>query len=252
MSQLIDTVAQDFAEARAAIKRQAVGAAARGELTDRPGAAPAVVLRRCRGALPGEALEEVDRYAHSARLLALAPPASHQAFRRWYVASPGRPAARRRPGLAAADPEPFPRCWPSRSPVVAAPGELRPAAAAATGHDRAHGGADRRGMSPSPWSTRHRVSPGCEPHGCSRSRNERTLRSWRSTGTGPRRHRPVRGVPARRRAARVSRRPDRRAALLPQPGPGLRALPAARGLLPDGTQLACCPRCGSVSTRWDC
>ena len=52
--------------------------------SNRPGAAPAA-----QAADAGErylaALDEADRHARTAKLLTLAPPRSHQAFRRWYV-----------------------------------------------------------------------------------------------------------------------------------------------------------------------
>ena len=81
---LIETVTVDFADARAEIKRQAAGAAARGdELTDlelhlAPSAAEA-------GERYLEALDRADRYARSAHLLTLAPPRVHRLFREWYV-----------------------------------------------------------------------------------------------------------------------------------------------------------------------
>ncbi len=81
---LVDSVTHDFAEARAEIKRQAIGAAARGEpLTD-------LVLHLPLSAVEaGErylaALDRVDVYARAARILTIAPPHAHQAFRRWYV-----------------------------------------------------------------------------------------------------------------------------------------------------------------------
>ena len=83
---LIETVTVDFAEARAQIKRQAAGAAARGDqLTDLelhldPTAAAA-------GERYLEALDQADRYARSAHLLTLAPPSVHRLFREWYVRS---------------------------------------------------------------------------------------------------------------------------------------------------------------------
>ena len=83
---LIDTVTNDFAGARAAIKRQAVEAAARGEdETD-------LVLRLPASAADaGErylaALAEADRYSRAARLLTLESPPLHRAFQSWYVQS---------------------------------------------------------------------------------------------------------------------------------------------------------------------
>lgn len=84
MTRLVQTVTGDFAHARAEIKRQAVAAAGRGDqVTDLELDLPLSY------AIAGEqylaALEEADQYARSSRLLTLAPPLSHQAFRRWYV-----------------------------------------------------------------------------------------------------------------------------------------------------------------------
>jgi anti-sigma regulatory factor (Ser/Thr protein kinase) len=105
VAQLVQTVTEDFAEARAEIKRQAVTAAARGEaLTD------LVLHLPFESAAAGEryldALDQADRYARSARMLTLAPPRSHRVFRQWYVESivgqirdlaAGRPARRPEP-----------------------------------------------------------------------------------------------------------------------------------------------------------
>ena len=84
LAQLIETVVHRFAEARQAIKRQAVLAAASG--------APRTSLRV---ALPLsaveagdeylEALDLADAYARDARLLTLETPPAHRVFRRWYV-----------------------------------------------------------------------------------------------------------------------------------------------------------------------
>ncbi|RZS91274.1 PAS domain S-box-containing protein [Motilibacter rhizosphaerae] len=83
---LISDVVQEFAEARHAIKRQALAAAGRGE----PRTTLTLTLPTS-AADAGErylaALEEADRYAHTARLLTLAAPPQHQVFRRWYVTS---------------------------------------------------------------------------------------------------------------------------------------------------------------------
>ncbi|HEX4015294.1 MAG TPA: ATP-binding protein, partial [Frankiaceae bacterium] len=84
MADLVTTVISGFSEARAEIKRQALAAAARGELmTD-------LVLRLpLSAAEAGErylaALDEADGYARAARLLTLAAPRAHQIFRRWYI-----------------------------------------------------------------------------------------------------------------------------------------------------------------------
>lgn len=86
MAALITAVTEDFAQARAEIKRQALEAARRDE--------PFVELELhlpLSAADAGErylaALEEADRHARAARMLTLAPPRSHQAFREWYVGS---------------------------------------------------------------------------------------------------------------------------------------------------------------------
>lgn len=81
---LIEAVTKDFAFARTAIKRQALESAARGELVTE------LTLRLPLSAADaGErylaALDEIDRQSRSARLLTLAPPRSHVAFRRWYL-----------------------------------------------------------------------------------------------------------------------------------------------------------------------
>jgi anti-sigma regulatory factor (Ser/Thr protein kinase) len=105
MKALISSVTEDFADARAEIKRQALSAAERGE--------PFTELRLTMplsAADAGEryltALDQADRFARSARLLTLAPPRSHRVFREWYVraiidqlraAGRGDPAAPPRP-----------------------------------------------------------------------------------------------------------------------------------------------------------
>ena len=84
MADLVTTVISGFSGARADIKRQAMAAAARGELvTD------LVLNLPVSAAEAGErylaALDEADGYARAARLLTLAAPRSHQIFRRWYI-----------------------------------------------------------------------------------------------------------------------------------------------------------------------
>ena len=86
LAQLIETVVHSFADARAAIKRQAVAAAHRGEPRTR------LTLHMPAGAADaGEAylraLDEADGYARAARLLTLETPPDHRLFRRWYVES---------------------------------------------------------------------------------------------------------------------------------------------------------------------
>ena len=83
---LIETVTTGFAEARSAIKRQALEAAARGDQVT------ALELHLpLEAADAGEryltALDEADQFARSAHLLTLAAPPAHRAFRRWYVQS---------------------------------------------------------------------------------------------------------------------------------------------------------------------
>ncbi len=86
LSRLIRTVTTRFAEARRAIKAQALESAAAGrERTE-------LVLRLApsAGAAGQEylaALDEVDAYARAARLLTLESAPEHRAFRRWYVTS---------------------------------------------------------------------------------------------------------------------------------------------------------------------
>ena len=84
--QMVETVIHRFAEARLAIKRQAVKAAAAGQArTD------LVLTLTAANVEAGEAyllaLDEADAYARAARLLTLETPAQHRVFRRWYVES---------------------------------------------------------------------------------------------------------------------------------------------------------------------
>ena len=84
LAEVVHTVEHDFADARNQIKRQAVQASARGE-----------VSTHLRLQLPlsaadaGDrylaALDDADRYARDARLLTLETPPVHRVFRRWYV-----------------------------------------------------------------------------------------------------------------------------------------------------------------------
>jgi anti-sigma regulatory factor (Ser/Thr protein kinase) len=84
MATLVKTVTEDFVEARTAIKEQALAAAARGEpFTDLTLRLP--VSAADAGERYLAALDDVDRYAREIRLLTLAPPPAHRAFRRWYV-----------------------------------------------------------------------------------------------------------------------------------------------------------------------
>ena len=100
MSALLDAVVDRFAEARLAIKRQALNAARTGAPKTR------LVLDLPASAADAAedyvaALDEVDAYCRARRLLTLETPEQHRTFRRWYVeglvaklraAAAGRPA----------------------------------------------------------------------------------------------------------------------------------------------------------------
>jgi anti-sigma regulatory factor (Ser/Thr protein kinase)/uncharacterized protein YigA (DUF484 family) len=81
---LVDAVTSAFAQARNEIKRQTLASISRGDSVTE-----LVLHLPASAAAAGErylaALDEVDRWARAARLLTLAPPRSHQVFRRWYV-----------------------------------------------------------------------------------------------------------------------------------------------------------------------
>ena len=84
LAALIETVVHRFSEARQAIKRQALAAAAEGaERTD------LTLELSADAADAGEeylaALDEADSYARAARLLTLETPPQHRVFRHWYV-----------------------------------------------------------------------------------------------------------------------------------------------------------------------
>lgn len=86
LASLVETVTGEFGEARTEIKRQALAASARGDVaTNLELRLPLSYADAAERYLA--ALDEADRYARSARLLTLAPPMSHRAFRRWYVGS---------------------------------------------------------------------------------------------------------------------------------------------------------------------
>lgn len=84
LARLVHDVVTEFAEARHAVKRQALTAAAheqdRTELHLTLPAAAADAGQRYLSAM-----EAADSYARSSRLLTLAAPPQHAAFRRWYV-----------------------------------------------------------------------------------------------------------------------------------------------------------------------
>ncbi len=84
LARLIETVVHGFGDARDAIKRQALAAAAAGAVTTR-----LTLYLPTSAARAGEAylaaLDEADEYARAARLLTLETAADHRLFRRWYV-----------------------------------------------------------------------------------------------------------------------------------------------------------------------
>jgi serine phosphatase RsbU (regulator of sigma subunit)/anti-sigma regulatory factor (Ser/Thr protein kinase) len=84
LARLIDTVVHGFADARAAIKRQALAAAARGDVrTSLTLHLPIAAASAGQAYLA--ALDEADTYARAARLLTLETPPEHRLFRHWYV-----------------------------------------------------------------------------------------------------------------------------------------------------------------------
>jgi serine phosphatase RsbU (regulator of sigma subunit) len=81
---LLEPVVERFAEARLAIKRQALAAARRGdERTRLTLDLPVTAADAAEAYL--RALDEVDAYCRARRLLTLETPPQHQLFRRWYV-----------------------------------------------------------------------------------------------------------------------------------------------------------------------
>jgi serine phosphatase RsbU (regulator of sigma subunit) len=84
VAELIDTVVNGFAEARQAIKRQALAAASEGE--ERVSLELTLPLS---AAAAGEeylrALDQSDAYCRAQRLLTLESPPQHRVFRHWYV-----------------------------------------------------------------------------------------------------------------------------------------------------------------------
>lgn len=107
LAALVRAVTVDFREARTQIKRQASAAAERGDqVTDLVLELPVTAADAAGRYLA--ALEQADRYARTARLLAIAPPQSHRVFRRWYVGAVEdqlRAVAR---GETPVPPQPFP------------------------------------------------------------------------------------------------------------------------------------------------
>lgn len=84
MIALVDTVLGQFSSVRRALKHQAMQAAAEGrERTTLRLTVPVSTAAVAESYL--DALEQADAFARAARLLTLATPPQHRAFRRWYV-----------------------------------------------------------------------------------------------------------------------------------------------------------------------
>jgi GAF domain-containing protein len=86
LTSLIETVVHRFADARHAIKVQALAAAEAGAARTHLSLTLPVSAARAGDAYLA-ALDEADTYARAARLLTLETPPQHRAFRRWYVQS---------------------------------------------------------------------------------------------------------------------------------------------------------------------
>ena len=106
LAALVQTVVHGFSDARSSIKRQALAAAARGDVETR-----LTLTLPASAADAGEsylnALDEADGYARSARLLTLETPPVHRVFRRWYVESLITQLRRQAAGKAAAEQQTF-------------------------------------------------------------------------------------------------------------------------------------------------
>jgi PAS domain S-box-containing protein len=86
LAQLLHDVVTGFAQARQAIKRQALAAQARGdERTTLTLTLPASMADAGEQYLA--AMDDVDEFARAARLLTVESPPEHRAFRHWYVQS---------------------------------------------------------------------------------------------------------------------------------------------------------------------
>ncbi|HEX8771388.1 MAG TPA: SpoIIE family protein phosphatase [Acidimicrobiales bacterium] len=108
LASVLSAVVDRFADARLAIKRQALDAARRGDATTR-----LVLSLPAQAADAGEeyirALDEVDSYCRARRLLTLETPPQHRVFRHWYIdglVTQLRAAAAKQPPP---EPEPFVR-----------------------------------------------------------------------------------------------------------------------------------------------
>lgn len=86
LTELVHVVVTEFSSARQAIKRQAMAAAEAGSSRT-----TLVLTLPATAAAAGErylaALEDADAFARASRLLTVAAPPQHRAFRRWYVAA---------------------------------------------------------------------------------------------------------------------------------------------------------------------
>ena len=108
LASLLGAVVERFAEARLAIKRQALDAARRGDATTR------LVLDLPASAADAaeeyvQALDEVDVYCRARRLLTLETPASHHAFRHWYIEELVKQIRAAAAGQPSPQPQPFAR-----------------------------------------------------------------------------------------------------------------------------------------------
>jgi GAF domain-containing protein/anti-sigma regulatory factor (Ser/Thr protein kinase) len=105
---LLTAVVEGFAEARAAIKQQALDAVRRGDtvtrlVLDLPADAAEAAERYAL------ALDEVDAYCRARRLLTLETPPQHRVFRHWYVGEVAAQLRAAATGTEPPEPQPFER-----------------------------------------------------------------------------------------------------------------------------------------------
>jgi serine phosphatase RsbU (regulator of sigma subunit) len=108
LATLLSAVVGRFSEARLAIKRQALDAARRGDVSTRleldlPATAADAAVEYL------QALDEVDAYCRARRLLTLESPPTHRAFRHWYIEELVKQLRAASAGEAPSPPEPFAR-----------------------------------------------------------------------------------------------------------------------------------------------